>query len=90
VNFQKADSAKIKAWRIGTVEQPVLQKRGDDLRIDWGYFYLALAEDTKGTLTVNTAEATRAAFLADGKLPAPAAEASLQTIIATTMFWPAR
>ena len=78
VNFQKADSAKIKAWRVGTVEQPVLQKRGDDLRIDWGYFYLALPDDAKGTLTANTADATRAGFLADGKLPAPAADSALQ------------
>jgi hypothetical protein len=78
VNFENADSSKIKAWRVGTVEQPVLQKRGDDLRIDWGYFYLALAENAGGQLTANAADATRAAFLADGKLPAPAAESSLR------------
>jgi len=27
--------------KMGTVEQPILQKKGDDLRIDWGYFCLA-------------------------------------------------
>jgi hypothetical protein len=93
VNFQKADSGKIKAWRVGTVEQPILQKRGDDLRIDWGYFYVALADNAKGTLTVNTADTCRNAFLSDGKLPASAAEASLQdndrndVVIAGTLNW---
>ncbi len=78
VNFQKADSAKIKAWRVGTVEQPILQKRGDDLRIDWGYFYLALPENAKGALTANTATAARTKFLADGKLVEAAADSALQ------------
>jgi hypothetical protein len=78
VNFQKADISGVKAWRVGTVEQPILQKRGDDIRIDWGCFYLALAKNAKGALTADTAAAARVSFLNQGKLPAPAADSTLQ------------
>jgi hypothetical protein len=31
----------LRVAKAGTVEQPLLQKRGDNLRIDWGYMYVA-------------------------------------------------
>ena len=36
----------INAVKIGSVDQKILNKSGDDLRINWGYFYLA-AKDAK-------------------------------------------
>ncbi|MCC6368500.1 MAG: DUF4965 domain-containing protein [Bryobacterales bacterium] len=56
--------------RMGSVEQPVLQKRGDDLRIDWGYLYVT-APPAPGVSQVSAErEETRAAFIAKGRLPA--------------------
>src|SRR5207302_114692 len=31
----------LSALRIGSTEQAVLAKKGDDIRIDWGYLYVA-------------------------------------------------
>ncbi len=36
--------------QTGTVEQPVLKKKGDNVRIDWGYFYLAAGKKSENNL----------------------------------------
>lgn len=37
-------SNKMSILRAGTIEQPVLKKKGDDLRIDWGYVYIGVPQ----------------------------------------------
>ncbi len=48
VTAQQYSSGKLGLLKAGTVEQPVLGRKGDDVRIDWGYLYVA-APLEKGT-----------------------------------------
>ncbi len=41
VEANSTSTKDLKVLKVGTTSQPVLQKKGDDLRIDWGYFYVA-------------------------------------------------
>jgi hypothetical protein len=44
-SFSFGESNNIQWGRVGSEPQNILSKSGDDLRIDWGYFYLAVKEE---------------------------------------------
>ena len=61
----------MKVLRMGSKDQPVLEKSGDDLRIDWGYLYMAApASDVKSWFH-GRAESALMAFTEGRNFPDP-------------------
>ena len=44
VEFENVDIEGVPTIKMGNVEQKVLWRSGDNVRIDWGYFYLSVAD----------------------------------------------
>lgn len=61
--------AGMEVVRMGSVEQNVLSRSGDDLRIDWGYFYLAVPPGPGTSLTLGTSVRARSRFASSLELP---------------------
>lgn len=54
--------------QTGTIDQPVTVRKGDGVRIDWGYAYLAANEAPNKSLSIGSYYDMKKEFIANGKL----------------------
>lgn len=69
VTVSKGTAGAVQYLRTGTTAQPILEKKGDNVRIDWGYAYLASAQDPQALLTVGDYFQAKEAFTGSGAAP---------------------
>ncbi|MCY2989699.1 MAG: DUF4965 domain-containing protein [Planctomycetota bacterium] len=69
VVWSKESSDKLEVLKFGSQDQPILAKRGDDIRIDWGYLYLAAPQGAGNRSLILPAATARDAFAANGEFP---------------------
>ncbi|HEX8191203.1 MAG TPA: DUF5127 domain-containing protein, partial [Pyrinomonadaceae bacterium] len=69
VTWTRARVGGLRVLSVGTQQQPVLEKFGDDLRIDWGHLYLAAPDAPGGSEVIAWNQAARRSFAETGALP---------------------
>jgi hypothetical protein len=69
VAWSRVKVGDLQTMRVGTAEQPVLGKDGDNLRIDWGYFYIAVPPQGSTSTVMSDYRAARTTFARTGALP---------------------
>lgn len=89
VTFGQEDIGDLRTARIGSEDQAVLVKPGDDIRIDWGYFYAAAPTATVSEQGFSQPDGLQRAFAETGVVstrlqrlsPAPADEVAAALVL---------
>lgn len=69
VIWSRAKAGDLDVLRVGSRDQAVLARSGDNLRIDWGHAYLAGARREVSSSAITSERTARQEFLKTGSLP---------------------
>jgi hypothetical protein len=83
VTAQKYAAQSLSILKAGTTGQPILKKKGDDLRIDWGYMYVAVPKSINELQYITPAGQSVSSFIT-GKIVStnkPGKQLELNTVL---------
>lgn len=73
VKAQKYGSNNLNILKAGTLAQPLLKKKGDKVRIDWGYMYVAVPKAAQTIQYISTGNRGIMPFASSSEAPSKAA-----------------
>jgi len=68
VTYSRNQTATQNVLSVGSRDQNILSRSGDNLRIDWGYFHLSIPKNEQSNLAI--VSQARETFVSTGQLPA--------------------